>query len=288
VLGSRYEGLSVSLLEAMARGCIPVLTPSESGTAQLVIEGKTGFLARVGPEANPAQAGRGLADALARALGQQVGAAMRERCRGHVARAYSIEQCALRYGQLLDRIACTEPHVWPPDKSAAFTAPARVSGPEHTGAARPQQGSGTVPASAYTKLATLLESLAGRTIAIYGTGRHTLELEHVFAAARVTIAAFYDDDIGRKGQSLWEIPIITPMPSVDRAIEKVRDLGVTDLVISSWLHCEAMWTGPASARAAAAGLIVHRLYHEQPVDQICPVQSESTDAMLLARKPSQR
>lgn len=48
VLPSAYEGLSVSLLEAMAAGCVPVISRTRSGSEDAVTDGESGFLCPVG------------------------------------------------------------------------------------------------------------------------------------------------------------------------------------------------------------------------------------------------
>ncbi len=48
VMTSDFEGLPVILLEAMSRGCVPVVTQIESGMGELVQPGKNGFLLPVG------------------------------------------------------------------------------------------------------------------------------------------------------------------------------------------------------------------------------------------------
>ena len=48
VMTSDFEGLPVILLEAMSRGCIPVVTKTESGMDELVQPGENGFLLPVG------------------------------------------------------------------------------------------------------------------------------------------------------------------------------------------------------------------------------------------------
>lgn len=47
VLVSEYEGTSISMLESMAQGCVPVVT-KVSGTQGALRHGKTGFLVRIG------------------------------------------------------------------------------------------------------------------------------------------------------------------------------------------------------------------------------------------------
>lgn len=48
ILTSEYEGLPVSLLEAMAQGCVPVVTDIRSGIPELMQEGVNGFRVPVG------------------------------------------------------------------------------------------------------------------------------------------------------------------------------------------------------------------------------------------------
>jgi len=48
ILTSSSEGFSISLIEAMANGCCPVVTAIPSGSLQLIENGKNGFLIRVG------------------------------------------------------------------------------------------------------------------------------------------------------------------------------------------------------------------------------------------------
>ena len=48
ILTSDFEGLPVSLLEAMARGCIPVVSDIESGVPELVQNGVNGFRVPIG------------------------------------------------------------------------------------------------------------------------------------------------------------------------------------------------------------------------------------------------
>jgi glycosyltransferase involved in cell wall biosynthesis len=58
LLTSEFEGLPVSLLEAMAHGCVPVVTDVPSGIPELVRNGETGYRVSVGDTA-------GFADCLA-------------------------------------------------------------------------------------------------------------------------------------------------------------------------------------------------------------------------------
>lgn len=243
VLPSRYEGLSIALLEALAHGCTPVLTPSRSGTAQLVLDAETGFVAGAGPDADDRQAGHAMADAVERAVraGDAGLQAVRERGWSLVRGRYSVEVCARRYGAVIDRVAQTPARPWPGHRPAAFTGGGGG-------------GSGTVPAEAPARLAAVLDRLAGRNVAVFGTGRHTLELRDTLARSAARIVAFLDDDDARQGQRLWDVPIVAP--------ERAGAMGAGDIVISSWLHEDAM-----AARCAGlegAGVRVHRIYEPAP------------------------
>ncbi|MFG0241274.1 MAG: glycosyltransferase [Phycisphaerales bacterium JB054] len=242
ILPSRYEGLSVALLEALAHGCVPVLTPSASGTAQLIGDGRTGRIARAGPDAGEAEAGAALAEAVIGALqtGDEGLHAMRSRGWSMVRGRFSAETCARRYAAVIDRVAQGPAQPWPAHLPAAFTG----SG---------GGGSGTVPADAARRMASTLASLAGRRVAIFGTGRHTLELRETLEHAPAEIAAFVDEDRTRRGTRLWERPVVPP--------EELAGTGVTDLVISSWLHEEAILsrTGPLER----VGIRVHGLYADR-------------------------
>ncbi len=48
ILTSAYEGMPISLLEAMGQGCIAIATAIESGVPELVVDGRNGFIVPVG------------------------------------------------------------------------------------------------------------------------------------------------------------------------------------------------------------------------------------------------
>ena len=48
ILTSAYEGFCISLVEAMANGCCPVVTDIKSGNKQLVTDGKNGYIVHIG------------------------------------------------------------------------------------------------------------------------------------------------------------------------------------------------------------------------------------------------
>ena len=92
VLSSRFEGLSLVLIEALSRGCPCVSTDCPSGPAEILQD--PALLAPVG---NPAA----LAETMLRALARQPDkAALRRR-----AQDFSVDRAALAYERLMVEIA---------------------------------------------------------------------------------------------------------------------------------------------------------------------------------------
>ena len=102
VSSSRYEGFSNALLEAMALGTAVVATDCPGATSDMVIEGETGMLA-------PAHDVDALTAAMRRALSADL-AALGERGRTHVARAYDRRAIVGEYERLFDSVASPAGH----------------------------------------------------------------------------------------------------------------------------------------------------------------------------------
>ncbi len=244
VLASRYEGLSVALLEAMARACVPIVTRVDSGHAQVLAHARSGLVADIAPEADEHAAAAALADCIQRLVTSDVDA-LRAGARAAAAR-FSLDAHADRFERLLDDAAAAPPRAWPATRPCAFTGL-----DANLGAAG--RASGTVPADAPARARAALERLAGRTILIHGAGAHTLALAGVLARSPARIVAIADDDRSRWGTSLWGWPIIDPATAAAA--------GATDVLISSHLHEPAI-----HARAhiyTSQGLHVHRLYAQR-------------------------
>lgn len=223
VLASRYEGLSVSMLEALARGCVPIVTRTESGALQAIEPGVNGLIAEANPDADEPAAAAALADAVERFAGAE------RRHPGAMSLAawrtardrFSIDGHLDRVEALLDAVAATRARAWPADRPAAFTG------------AAPAGGSGSVPPDGPRRMAELLRRLAGRKVVIHGTGQHTLQLEQVIKDSPAEIVAFTDDDRQKHGTELWGRPVIAPGDAAST--------GATDVVISSWMHQDEIW-----------------------------------------------
>lgn len=230
VLGSRYEGLSVSMLEAMARGCVPIVARVDSGAEQAIIDGVNGAIADVEPDEDEQAVGVALADAVQRALQGNLDM-MSTQAWMTASECYSIQRHADRVEQVLDRVAFSPKRRWPTGRLLAFDS-----------------GGGSVPPEGPERLRALLATLTGRRIAIHGTGAHTRMLWPVFDASGVQIVAFCDDDLGAVGRELYGRPVVAPAG--------LADTGATDVVISSWMHQDSIW----ERRAQFDGLDVHRIY----------------------------
>ncbi len=243
VLASRYEGLCLSRIEAMARGCVPIVTRINSGAATGLRDGVSGLTVPTRPEDSPEQAARDLADAVERfcALGERAVGDMRL-ASWHDARAhFSNEQHIDGVMAVLNAAEHSPPRFWPACRPAAFSSTG-------DGAA-----SGSVPADGAVRLRELLEQLRGRRVLLHGCGRHTVELAGVLAAHGDNIVALSDDDpIWWSGvtRKLFGWPVVAP--------QHAAASGATDVVISSWLHAEAIWARRSVYERQ--GLRVHRLY----------------------------
>lgn len=242
VLASRYEGLSVSMLEALACGCVPIIARVRSGAAQAVRDGETGLIAETDPEADAEAAGRAMATAVRRFLAGDPGAMALAGIEDARAR-FSIDRHLSAVGAMLREMVDAPARPWPATRPCAFAS-----------GTTPGAGSGSVPPDGPARLRAALETLRGRPIALYGAGRHTIELASVLAESEdrfgVRIVAVIDDDPARHGRRLLGWPVV--------AREGARALGAADVLVSSWMHHDAM----LARREAFArlGLALHGMY----------------------------
>lgn len=220
-LPSRYEGLSVAMLEAMARGCAPIVARVDSGLDEAVRDGASGIIADVGPDAGADEAGRAMAAAVMRAMAvgvEWLGAGARA-----AAAEFSLARHVDRVEALLDRVAATRARRWPVDRPAAFSA------------WDDRYGSGSVRADGPARIARALDAFAeaGARIAIHGAGAHTRQLAPVIEPRLESIVCFCDDNPGAWGGDLMGRPVVAPGAAAEA--------GATHALISSWLHEQAIW-----------------------------------------------
>lgn len=120
LLVSEFEGTSIAMLEAMAQGCVPVVT-SVSGTQAVIKEGYNGFTVPVGEPETMAQIIQRL-DANRSQL-QELG----HQAHQTVAAGYSYDDYITWFLALVDAVWCDAPRPWPANRPLL---PLKRSGPE--------------------------------------------------------------------------------------------------------------------------------------------------------------
>jgi glycogen synthase len=101
---SDFEGTSVSMLEAMAHGAVPVVTAASSGIAGVIHSQDNGFVVPVGDMA-------AMAGVIARLAADQSLLAHAGRAAHRTAQAYSMDLYARKFGRILDQVADTDQNV---------------------------------------------------------------------------------------------------------------------------------------------------------------------------------
>jgi len=108
LMPSRHEGFGVTVVEAMAAGCVPVASFIRGVTDSIVEHGKTGFLFPIAGSTSAARAIMRLAED--RSLLQQMSASCREAARAK----FSVDSIAGAYADHVWRIDATRPTVASP------------------------------------------------------------------------------------------------------------------------------------------------------------------------------
>ncbi|MFW5652852.1 MAG: glycosyltransferase family 4 protein [Planctomycetota bacterium] len=272
VLTSRWEGLSVAMLEAMAFGVVPIIT-RVSGVEQVVQHGVNGLLYEAG-EVDAA------ADAIA---AWDPGSRMCDAAAA-TARTFSDPDVHARYAAAIFRQAIGF-------DSCAPTAFGSVSDSELTTSSHglnrrpfrmPSGGLRGLPQTrAHVRrelgrlLARFVASTLPQRVAVWGGGAHTHELADLLKPCPAFVAVI-DDAAPRRthadqraascrisaGGSLSHLPAAVsaePGRCLGRPLihpSDVEALGITDVIISSALYEEALW----QRRGDVAPAQVHRLY----------------------------
>lgn len=122
---SDFEGTSISMLEAMSHGVVPVMTKVESGIEGVIEHGKNAFLAPVGDM-------RGIADCV-KELANDSSALRAMGLAAHAtSKRFSLEQYGAKFGAVLERTQSASFRRWPEGK-------ARVSEDEGFGLRLPER-----------------------------------------------------------------------------------------------------------------------------------------------------
>lgn len=249
LLMSAHEGLSVAMLEAMAAGCVPVVSAVESGVGDVIRDGCNGRTFPIGDMNSAAACIESLAADPTRlaALSGAAATTIRD--------LYDLDQHAVEIERIFQQVESAAPRPWP------TTQPVLAEAGGRPGVDTP--GELTVPTDAGARLKTLLNEIARRdagSVAIYGAGRHTRALADVWAESPVEIVAVIDDDPAHHGKTLWGWPIVGP--------DDVAGLDARHVVISSWLHENDIWERRGALQTS--GLTVHRLYGHRrtPIDAL--------------------
>ncbi|MEM7755030.1 MAG: glycosyltransferase [Planctomycetota bacterium] len=238
VMASRTEGLSLSLLEAMARGCCPVITDTPSGARDAIDDGVHGVLVGFGPADRDDAVGVKLAAGIERAMKldpHAIGRSAYERVRGF----YNADRLTRVVAEVADRASVSPPRSWSASRPVMFNSPAG-------------QGiaTGAVPADGRARFAQTLERLAGRRVLVHGVGQHTRQLADLLASPPCTIVGFTDDDPATHGTTLFNWLVIAPGDA--------HTLSPDAVLISSAMHERAIYERRAVYESQ--GVAVARVY----------------------------
>ena len=236
VLPSRFEGQSIAMLEAMAMGCVPLLTRVRSGSHDAVVHGVSGLSVEAQWDTPIKQIARELSDAIAE-LDEQTRINLST---GAHRVAYEHHRTDIHIDaleSLIQHVQAMAPRPWPSDQRPSYTAP-------------PGQRSGSTPHDAADRMEHCLRTLEGKSVLIFGSGQHTKDIAGVFENTRTHIAGFIDDNPSKAGTSLLNSRIYEP--------KDIPSLGASDLIISSAIHQDSIWRNRASLESM--GVTVHRLY----------------------------
>lgn len=107
LMPSRYEGLPMTLLEAMAAGCVPIASTLRGVTDMVVDDGHDGLLFPIGDRRKAADLVYALDGDRLRLAQLSAGA------RRKVARSFTVERMAMRYAEALRKTASNPPPIAP-------------------------------------------------------------------------------------------------------------------------------------------------------------------------------
>ncbi|MBL4591465.1 MAG: glycosyltransferase [Phycisphaerales bacterium] len=238
VLASRYEGQSVAMLEAMSCGCVPIVARVHSGVGDAISHEENGIIVEAHGNDDGEVVGHAIGNAIAGCEPDHLGI-MRRKGIEHVRKHHSPNAHGETLESLVNKVRLMPARLWAADRPAAFSS--------SSGSAR---GSGSTPADGSERMRSTLRALAGKRIAIYGAGRHSIDLAGELSGFDGEICCAIDDNPQRWGGKFlgWEIC----------SIDDLERFGVSDVVISSWIHEDQLAARCVKRLADSIG--VHRLY----------------------------
>lgn len=246
VLPSRYEGQSVAMLEALAHGCVPVVTQVRSGAQDAVLDGSTGL--RVESEWNTPidVVAERVCDAVLSLKDKDL-SVMSRRAHELARSRHSIPTHIDSIERLMQRVRSMPDRPWPADLRASYSA-------------KGSELDGSTPPDAAKRMLHLLNTLAGKRVLLYCSGQHTKDISAAVEASDATVIGILDDDPSKEGQGLIGYPIYSA--------DKAGQLDATDIVISSWIYEDSIWE--RREQIEAMGVTLHRLY---------PIEASRTAAL---------
>ncbi len=248
LLASRFEGLSLSMLECLASGVVPIVTGVDSGPSDAIVDGVNGLVVSTDPDADEDVLAHAFADRIAMLAGDPVKLdLMRRQALDTAKKFFSHELHTDRCEHLLVQVVSESPRHWPADLPVRFG--------DRGGSDAGRRVHGTVPpdadARARAVFAEILRFRPGVRLAVYGTGRHTKAIAQALADHAELIDCMVDDDPARHHSTCWGWPIV--------ALSDLRGRGISEVIVSSWIHQASM-----QGRCLAAGLRPHVLYASTP------------------------
>jgi len=246
VLPSRFEGQSVAMLEALASGCLPIVTTVRSGASDAIIDGpiekQTGLCIDADWDTPVEIIAERMCDAIEHAqsldtqtIARNAHALIRDR--------HSIGRHVDSIEALMEHVNAQPARSWPKHLRASYSA-------------KPNGLDGSTPPDATKRIAKTLDALAGKKVLIYCSGQHTKDVGSSIQDSPTQIVGIIDDDPSKVGSACIGYPIYTA--------EMIPELDATDLVISSWIYEDSIWSKRKTLESL--GVRVHRLYPPEPAE----------------------
>ncbi|MDF1809979.1 MAG: glycosyltransferase [Phycisphaerales bacterium] len=248
ILPSRYEGQSVAMLEALANGCIPIVTQVRSGADDAVQEGTTGF--KVDSIWNtPIEIIASRMADIVESVSSIDLSTYATNAHKHALKYHSIPTHIDALRSVICKAESMGDRPWPSDQRASYSA-------------KEGELDASTPHDAIVRASEALSRLAGKRVLIYCSGQHTRDISKAIQESPAEIVGIVDDDPTKAGLGLIGYPIY---PS-----DQIPHLNATDLLISSWIYEDTIWS--KRDKIEAMGIRVHRLYSTDQDNTVCSSQ----------------